>query len=131
MQELSVEKLLEAPAPAAKAKQPTSSPYINRIATADQALMAKERAKSSQGISSRRPNSPDEMAKRNSTASEADDYLILKNDADGDWKPYVESPMRAAGPGGYNDYLDSTGSKNKRATFSPQLAVANDVAAAS
>jgi len=148
MQERSVEQLLEAPAPAAKAKQPTSSPYVNRMATADQALMEKERAKSSQGISSRRPHSPDEMSKRNSAASQDED-----KDANGDWTPYVQSPMRA-GPGGYNDCLDSTGSKiklvgsiqsqldeqkeednspfvNKRATFSPQLDVANEVAAAS
>ena len=103
MQERSVEQLLEAPAPAAKAKQPTSSPYINRMATADQALMEKERAKSSQGISSRMPHSPDEMSKRNSVASQDEE-----KDANGDWKPYVQSPMEAAGPGGYNDYLDST-----------------------
>ena len=107
MQERNVEQLLEAPAPAAKAKQPTSSPCINRMATADQALMEKERAKSSQGISSRMPHSPDEMSKRNSAASQDDE-----KDANGDWKPYnddyEQSPMGAAGPGGYNDYLDST-----------------------
>lgn len=110
MQERSVEQLLEAPAPAAKAKQPTSSPYIDRMATADQALMEKERAKSSQGISSRRPHSPDEMSKKNSAASQ-----VEEKDANGDWQPYVQSPRRAAGPGGYTGYRDSTGSKIKLA----------------
>jgi hypothetical protein len=94
------------------------------IVTADQALMEKERAKSIQGTSSCMPHSPNKMSKRNSAASQESEKEVKVNR-----KPYAHSPTRAAGPDGYDDYLDSSDCKKKRPTFSPKLDVANEIAA--
>lgn len=95
-------------------------------ATADQVVLEKERAKSIQGISSCKAHSPDKMSKRNSAASQDKENAVKD-----DWEPHPRSPIRAARPDECEDYLDSSGHKNKRLMLSPKMDVANEAAAAS